>query len=443
MPRNGSGIYTLPAGNPVVTGTTISSTVQNNTMADVATALTGSLARDGQSPPTANLPMGGYKLTGLTAGSNSTDSATFGQTVNAPTTVTLPSDSTVNIGAELTTNIAISGTTTITAFDTVAEGVTRTVVYTGAVPVTHNATSLILLGGASRTHAAGDVSVFKSLGSGNWKEIDYAPIGALPLANGGTGGTTAATARASLGVPLAGYLSPSATLSNNATDATNDIDIAAGSAASDSATPDLMVLGTALTKRLDATWAVGANQGGLDTGTVADGTYHVFLIKRSDTGVVDVLFSASPSAPTMPANYDSKRRIGSILRESGVIVPFNQYGDVFKRKTQVEVRRSTTPVSNTLLYMKVPAGIKVAPLFVADCQLSSAGSLIQLMGDGDAATAEVSVNRVAGTEFAVNLCTGHFITNTAGQLRFTLLNSSGTATEARIQSQGWIDGRGR
>jgi hypothetical protein len=79
MPRNGSGTYTLPAGNPVVTGTTISSTTQNTTMSDVATALTNSIAKDGQTTPTANLPMGGFKHTGLAAGSAATDSANLGQ----------------------------------------------------------------------------------------------------------------------------------------------------------------------------------------------------------------------------------------------------------------------------------------------------------------------------------------------------------------------------
>ena len=61
MSRDGSGNYTLPAGNPVVTGTTISSTVQNNTMNDVAAALTASIANDGQTTPTADLKMGGFK----------------------------------------------------------------------------------------------------------------------------------------------------------------------------------------------------------------------------------------------------------------------------------------------------------------------------------------------------------------------------------------------
>jgi len=65
MSRNGSGSYSLPAGNPVTTGTTISSTTHNNTLADIASALTDSLAKDGQTTPTANLPMGGYAHTGV------------------------------------------------------------------------------------------------------------------------------------------------------------------------------------------------------------------------------------------------------------------------------------------------------------------------------------------------------------------------------------------
>lgn len=47
MPRDANGNYTLPPGNPVVSGTPISSAVQNSTMSDVATALTDSLSRSG------------------------------------------------------------------------------------------------------------------------------------------------------------------------------------------------------------------------------------------------------------------------------------------------------------------------------------------------------------------------------------------------------------
>lgn len=65
MSRNGSGVYSLPAGNPVVTGTTISSTWANNTLSDIATALTGSLAADGQTPVSGNINMATNKLTNL------------------------------------------------------------------------------------------------------------------------------------------------------------------------------------------------------------------------------------------------------------------------------------------------------------------------------------------------------------------------------------------
>ena len=112
-------------------------------------------------------------------------------------------------------------------------------------------------------------------------------------------------------------------LSNNAIDATNDINISAGGWLDDTFV-DVMVLGTALTKRLDAAWAVGTNQGGLDTGSIANTTYHVFLIKSFGTGVTDVLFSASATAPTMPTSYDYKVYIGSIIRESGAIIGFTQ-----------------------------------------------------------------------------------------------------------------------
>lgn len=47
MPRNGSGVYSLPSGNPVSPGAVIQSTWANNTMTDIADAITGSLARDG------------------------------------------------------------------------------------------------------------------------------------------------------------------------------------------------------------------------------------------------------------------------------------------------------------------------------------------------------------------------------------------------------------
>lgn len=79
MSRNGAGVYNLPAGNPVVTGTTISSTWANNTLNDIASTLTTSIASDGQTIPSANLPMGGYVHTGVGSATTRTMYATSAQ----------------------------------------------------------------------------------------------------------------------------------------------------------------------------------------------------------------------------------------------------------------------------------------------------------------------------------------------------------------------------
>lgn len=74
MSRNSSGTYTLPAGNPVVTGTTITSTWGNTTMSDIANALTDSLSRSGQGSMTAGLRLfdGTSALPGLSWGTELT-----------------------------------------------------------------------------------------------------------------------------------------------------------------------------------------------------------------------------------------------------------------------------------------------------------------------------------------------------------------------------------
>jgi hypothetical protein len=74
-----------------------------------------------------------------------------------------------------------------------------------------------------------------------------------------------------------------------------------------------MILSSTLTKSLSA-WAVGNNNGSLDTGAIAASTgYYVYLIKRPDTGVVDILISLSATSPTLPSNYTLKRMIGWVL----------------------------------------------------------------------------------------------------------------------------------
>jgi len=76
MSRNGSGTYNLPAGNPVVTATTITSTWANTTLSDIATALTGSLAADGQTPASGNLNMNTNQIKNVVDPTLAQDAAT-------------------------------------------------------------------------------------------------------------------------------------------------------------------------------------------------------------------------------------------------------------------------------------------------------------------------------------------------------------------------------
>lgn len=78
MSDNGSGTYVVnSAGQPVVSATPITATAFNAFTADVATALSNRICKDGQTTPTANIPFGGYKATGLAAATARTDGASI------------------------------------------------------------------------------------------------------------------------------------------------------------------------------------------------------------------------------------------------------------------------------------------------------------------------------------------------------------------------------
>jgi hypothetical protein len=96
---NGSGTFVLnTTGLPYVTGTVISSTAGNALNNDLATGLTTAITKDGQTTPTANIPLGNFKITNLGAGTVASDAARLSQVQNSG----------------VTTLIAITGTDTIT-----------------------------------------------------------------------------------------------------------------------------------------------------------------------------------------------------------------------------------------------------------------------------------------------------------------------------------------
>ncbi|MDE5451329.1 hypothetical protein GWE18_00365 [Bradyrhizobium sp. CSA112] len=238
------------------------------------------------------------------------------------------------------------------------------------------------------------------------------------------------------------------TLANNTTDATNDIDVAVGEAADDTGT-FVMPLASSITKRLDAAWAVGTGSGGLDTGSIANATYHLWLIMRLDTGVVDALFSTSATAPTMPANYTYKRRIGSILRESAAIVTFVQTDDYFQRKApSLDVNVSNPGTSAVLRALKVPLGIKVRAILNASIT-NQPGVANGRTWFSDPDTNDV--DPATGTAYGLGIPNLNDAnsnvylecrTNTSAQIR-TRAAASGASSGLGVHTFGWIDSRGR
>jgi hypothetical protein len=240
------------------------------------------------------------------------------------------------------------------------------------------------------------------------------------------------------------------TLSNGATPATH-IDIAPGKAR-DSTDAVNITLAAAITKRLDAVWALGSGGGGLDTGTAANTTYHVWLIKRSDTGVVDALFSTSATAPTMPTNYTHKRRIGSCIRLANTILAFTQVGDEFLLNTPVRDEANTSPgaLAVSSAYT-IPLGIVVGAMISFTVETSGNAaeyalvtSISQANATPSASLYDVYVGDLStGSATAVNTVWRTIRSNTAGQFRYRLAVGSASTTKVTVVTHGWIDTRGR
>jgi len=257
-----------------------------------------------------------------------------------------------------------------------------------------------------------------------------------------------ATAQATLGITAPrGHLA-GLKLSNSGGDPINDIDIAVGEA-TDVDLEMVMRLAGTLTKRLDAAWAVGTNQGGLDTGAIANGTYHVWLIQRSDTNVVDALFSTSATSPTMPASYDRRRRIGSIVRSAGSILAFSQENDEFLWSLSVlDVSANNPGTSAVLRTLTVPSGIKVTAIghvYLSSTATDSVG-VITSPDESDQAPSEtvapLGTVRADASANAPGMEQFSCRTNTSGQIR-TRLSFSAGSTDLRIATRGWIDYRGK
>ena len=340
----------------------------------------------------------------------------------------LASASTTSIAAgdaKMRREVEITGTTGISSFGAADAGMVRKLRFTSSgCTVNHNA-AILCPGGANITSEVGTTLEAWKLATGDdWIVVDVRHPSDL----------------VTVGPALPPGFIFGLTLSNNTTDATNDIDIAPGKARDDADTVN-MELASVLTKRLDANWGEGPNQGFLDTGSKANNTtYHVFEIGNGAN--TDALASASLSSPVMPTGlagiYTTKRRIGSIITDgSGAIRAFQQTGDEFLLATPPLDAATTIGTSRTLQALTVPAGLAVEALIRATTN-SAQSILVQPPFEADAAPSATASPLFSA--YTSQTATIAVRTNTSRQVA---LRATASSTAIYIATRGWIDRRGR
>lgn len=127
--RNAGGSYALPAGNPVVTGSAISSTWANNTLTDIGTEITNSLDRSGRGGMTGTLSLATGSSGALSA--NWTAETTTGFYRAAANDIRFQVAGTVREKWTATTN-TINADTTINGVTTNGTAATATALVSGS-----------------------------------------------------------------------------------------------------------------------------------------------------------------------------------------------------------------------------------------------------------------------------------------------------------------------
>lgn len=161
------------------------------------------------------------------------------------------------------------------------------------------------------------------------------------------------------------------TMANNSGAPNTTVDVGAGSASDSTGAVDINLTSTfSGILQASGAWAAGSGQNKLDTGARANSTwYHVYSIRKTSDATGDILFSLSPTAPTVPTGYSGFRRIGSVQTDgSGNIIQFINVGRLFLRKTPANDAAGSLPIntdSSITLTLSVPLGVRVASIFHA------------------------------------------------------------------------------
>ena len=217
------------------------------------------------------------------------------------------------------------------------------------------------------------------------------------------------------------------TIANNATDADNDI--------------DFISVATTMTKRLDANWTAGTNQGGLDTGTkTANVSYHCYVIYNSTTHASDFLFSASPTSPTLPSGFTKKRKIASLrtngssnIRNGNYVFFSNCYS--FEYHTKILIFQDTTSTTGTIVYTECPAFV-TAEIIANQSSSGDCSTLITSLDLNDETPVHASYASISSSANYNGAAPLFVRTNSLGEIRKRSSSVSGTLS---LRTKGWTE----
>lgn len=302
MAFNGSGTFTriynwvIDKANSIP----ITASRMDGELDGIAAGLSNCITKDGQTTITANIPFANYKITGLGNGTTRSDAINAGQvqdnqflylgttggSADAYTLSPAPAITAYATTQQFTAKINATNTTTTPYLQ--ISGI--------ANPTT---TAIIKKLSATKTEIA--VAIGDLVENGIYTFQRNSANNAWIVLELSNPATTTTQGMAFLSNPI--------TIANNATDANNDIDFSAGNALLNDGSGQLILL-SAITKRLDASWSAGTNNGGLFSGTKANSTwYYAFAILNTSTGAVDAGFDSSSSGANVPSGWKISKLI--------------------------------------------------------------------------------------------------------------------------------------
>jgi hypothetical protein len=245
---------------------------------------------------------------------------------------------------------------------------------------------------------------------------------------------------------------------SNGTDATNDINVAAG-VCRDSTNAVNITVAAMAGKQLDANWAPGAAAGMRNSAAgIANSWYHIYAVSKAD-GTQDIYAYAGvdgtdpESSATIAAvitalqaesggaDYLYARRIRSIERRAAAILATTQMGDQVLWTSPILDLAGNINIAPSLNPLSVPPGLKIVPIINAIIDTGSVTIYLSSPDQSDSAPgASTFWTLLANAQYNGAGAVSLLRTDTNRQIR---ARSSANGTPIRILMIGYFDNRGK